>query len=69
MFFQVQWDTWEDNKAHENFRDEDDGVLVTVGFLPGLTVDLIPLKKTRVILFSNTTPNIYTNMSALLREI
>ncbi|XP_049354153.1 F-box/LRR-repeat protein At5g63520-like isoform X2 [Solanum verrucosum] len=49
----VQWDTWEDNKAHENFRDEDEGVLVTVGFLPGLTVDLIPLKKTRGLMTEN----------------
>ncbi|KAK4721118.1 hypothetical protein R3W88_011351 [Solanum pinnatisectum] len=46
-FEEVQWDTWEDNKAHEDLRNEDEGVLVTVGFLPGLTVDLIPLKKTR----------------------
>ncbi|XP_049390523.1 F-box/LRR-repeat protein At5g63520-like [Solanum stenotomum] len=52
-FEEVQWDTWEDNKAHENFRDEDEGVLVTVGFLPGLTVDLIPLKKTRGLMTEN----------------
>ncbi|XP_055802089.1 F-box/LRR-repeat protein At5g63520-like [Solanum dulcamara] len=46
-FEEVQWNTMKDNKAYEDLRNEDHGVLVTVGFLPGLTVDLIPLKKTR----------------------
>ncbi|XP_060183428.1 F-box/LRR-repeat protein At5g63520-like [Lycium barbarum] len=46
-FEEVQWDTFEDNDAHADLVDEDQGVLITVGFLPGLTVDLIPLKKSR----------------------
>lgn len=57
-----------DNKAYEDLRNEDHGVLVTVGFLPGLTVDLIPLRKARVILYSNTTLTIL-QICALLREI
>ncbi|XP_059291841.1 F-box/LRR-repeat protein At5g63520-like [Lycium ferocissimum] len=46
-FEEVQWDTFEDNDAHDDLVDEDKGVLITVGLLPGLTVDLIPLKKSR----------------------
>lgn len=54
MFSQVQWDTFEDDEAHEDLGNENRGVLLTVGFLPGLTVDLIPLSKTQVILYSST---------------
>ncbi|XP_070027816.1 F-box/LRR-repeat protein At5g63520 isoform X1 [Nicotiana tabacum] len=46
-FEEVQWDTFEDDEAHEDLGNENRGVLLTVGFLPGLTVDLIPLSKTQ----------------------
>lgn len=54
-----------DNQAHEDLRNEDEGVLVTVGFFPGLIVDLIPLKRARVILYPSNR-NIFTNMSAFI---
>ncbi|KAH0760231.1 hypothetical protein KY290_023724 [Solanum tuberosum] len=47
QFEEVQWNTMKDNQAHEDLRNEDEGVLVTVGFFPGLIVDLIPLKRAR----------------------
>ncbi|KAK4721117.1 hypothetical protein R3W88_011350 [Solanum pinnatisectum] len=52
-FEEVQWNTMKDNQAHEDLRNEDKGVLVTVGFLPGLIVDLIPLKRARVLLIED----------------
>ncbi|KAL3370565.1 hypothetical protein AABB24_007558 [Solanum stoloniferum] len=53
QFEEVQWNTMKDNQAHEDLRNEDEGVLVTVGFLPGLIVDLIPLKRARVLLIDD----------------
>ncbi|KAK4373706.1 hypothetical protein RND71_009090 [Anisodus tanguticus] len=46
-FEEVQWDTFEDDEAHAGLGNENQGALLTVGFFPGLTVDLIPLSKTR----------------------
>ncbi|XP_059291812.1 F-box/LRR-repeat protein At5g63520 [Lycium ferocissimum] len=45
-FEEVQWE-FEDDEAHGDLGNENQGALLTVGFLPGLTVDLIPLSKTR----------------------
>lgn len=69
MFSQVQWDTFEDDEAHEDLGIENQGVLLTVGFLPGLTVDLIPLSKTQVILHSSTIQTFFYNISTLLGEM
>ncbi|KAF3674478.1 putative kinesin-4-like [Capsicum annuum] len=46
-FEEVQWDNYEDDEAHADLGNENHGALLTVGFLPGLAVDLIPLSKTR----------------------
>ncbi|CAN4089889.1 unnamed protein product [Withania somnifera] len=46
-FEEVQWDIFDDDEAHGNLGNENHGALLTVGFLPGLTIDLIPLSKTR----------------------
>lgn len=65
MFFQVQWDNYEDDEAHADLGNENHGALLTVGFLPGLAVDLIPLSKTRVILCSSTVPNLFKKFECL----
>ncbi|KAG5609371.1 hypothetical protein H5410_020652 [Solanum commersonii] len=47
-FEEVQWDTFDDEEeAHADLGNEIHGALLTVGFLPGLAIDLIPLSKTR----------------------
>ncbi|KAM3338395.1 F-box/LRR-repeat protein isoform X1 [Capsicum galapagoense] len=46
-FEEVQWDNYEDDEAHADLGNENHGALLTVGYLPGLAVDLIPLSKTR----------------------
>lgn len=47
-FEEVQWDTFDDDEeAHADLGNEIHGALLTVGFLPGLAIDLIPLSKTR----------------------
>ncbi|XP_049354148.1 F-box/LRR-repeat protein At5g63520-like isoform X1 [Solanum verrucosum] len=47
-FEEVQWDTFdEEEEAHADLGNEIHGALLTVGFLPGLAIDLIPLSKTR----------------------
>lgn len=66
MFFQVQWDTFDDDEAHAYLGNENHGVLLTVGFLPGLAIDLIPLSKTRVILCSSTVLTYFKNMNVCL---
>ncbi|MCD7448945.1 hypothetical protein HAX54_047557 [Datura stramonium] len=45
-FEEVQWDIFED-EADADVGNENGGALLTVGFFPGLTIDLIPLSKTR----------------------
>ncbi|XP_049390521.1 F-box/LRR-repeat protein At5g63520-like isoform X3 [Solanum stenotomum] len=47
-FEEVQWETFDDEEeAHADLGNEIHGALLTVGFLPGLAIDLIPLSKTR----------------------
>ncbi|TMW96808.1 hypothetical protein EJD97_006751 [Solanum chilense] len=46
-FEEVQWDTFDDDdEAHADLGNEIHGALLTVGFFPGLAIDLIPLSKT-----------------------
>lgn len=65
---QVQWEFIENDEARLNHGNENRGVLLTVGFLPGLKVSLIPLlSKTQVTFYSNIALTYFRNKSVMLR--
>lgn len=65
---QVQWQFIENDEDHPDHVNENHGVLLTVGFLPGLKVSLIPLlSKTRVTFSFNITLTYFRNKSVILR--